>query len=202
MRALVAIAGLLIAAALIAVLAFTGQWPGEEKHVRFQPAGIVAKLPSRASQIKLRAGGVTFRLTRIAANRWQDAARPGAPGQEILSRQVAAGLHFLAVTAPSRVIDQAPEATGLAEFGLAPEHYRVTLLVGGQAVCAIAFGGLNPAQTAQYVRVIGRPKVYLMPLHLGRQWEAVAASAARTTQPLSVSPQVGREGKPGAGASD
>ncbi len=201
MRALLAIAGVLLGTALIAALALSGHVPGEGGLVRFTPAGIIEKLPSRANQIELRAHGAIFRLTRTASKHWVDADRPDASGQEVLNRRVAAALRFLEVTAPSRVIDKAQYGTAaLAQFGLAPERYRVTLFVDGKAACTIDFGSLNPSKTSQYVRVVGRDKLYLTPLHLGRQWEAVEASAAQAAAPSSASPEPGREGQPASRA--
>jgi hypothetical protein len=194
--------GALLAAGVIVALALSGRTPGQESLARFEPAGIVQKLPARATAIEFRAGERAFMLTRSASNQWQDAKRPGVLPNGDLNRRVATALHFLEVTAPARVLDEAQYGAGaLAQFGLAPERYRVTLFIEGKAACTIEFGGLNPSGTGQYVRVLGREKLYLMPPYFGRQWEEVALLAAAAAGQPPVAATTGRDGAAVSGAS-
>ena len=41
------------------------------------------------------------------------------------------------------------------------------------------FGTLNPTSTSQYVRLVGQPTLYLMPRHVGAEWEVTADMAKR-----------------------
>src|SRR5439155_725704 len=59
----------------------------------------------------------------------------------------------------------------MALSGARPEGERVVL--------ATAFGSTNPQRVAQYVRVEGRPDLYLMPRFVGREWELVADATSR-----------------------
>src|SRR5437667_195227 len=45
------------------------------------------------------------------------------------------------------------------------------------------FGTLNPAGTSQYLRLVGRPTVHLMPRHVGTEWEVTADMARRILPP-------------------
>jgi hypothetical protein len=202
-RTLLAITGALLATGLIAALALSGHTPGEGSLVRFEPAGIMGKFPEHVSQIELRVDGLTYMFKRDAANQWLNANQPNAPVQEAINQHIAAALRFLEVTTPSRVINRSQYSQALfTQIGLAPERYRVTLFAPGTSARIIEFGDLNPLKTAQYVRVLGDDRLYLMPLHFGSQWEAIAAAAGKTGQSSFVltkpSESASHAGKPAA----
>ncbi|GEM_PF-3168655 len=178
MRKLLAGVGALTGAAIIALLALSDNESRDTGVlVRFEPAGLVQRISSRADEIEIYIGQNVLRLNRAAPGRWLDAERRGVAKADVLSQHVANGLHFLEVTAPSRVIDGSRSSqSALSNFGLAPPRYKVVAKAHGERIASVEFGNLNPSGTAQYVRVVGQNSVYLMPLHLGGEWEAVAAA--------------------------
>ncbi len=168
----------MLATALIVALALSGHPPGGGGLIRFEPTSILDDIPSHADGIELVTRGVTLRLRRSTSNHWIYEARSDAPTPDVVNQRVATALHFLQVSGPSRTIDLSESSSAsLAQFGLAPARCSVSLFVDGKPVSVLEFGGLNPPKTAQYMRVLGRNKLYLMPLHVGAQWEAVAAAA-------------------------
>ena len=49
------------------------------------------------------------------------------------------------------------------------------------------FGTLIAASTSQYVRLVGQPTLYLMPRHVGAEWELTADMAKRISPPAAES---------------
>ena len=175
-----AMALLVLAIGLLGGLAATGHWPGGAALQRFEPDGILAGAGA-ATQVEITAGGGRLALRREGAGWTADAAAAEAAGQDAaLSRHVETALRFLAVSAPLRVIGPGEVgAGGLAAFGLDPPAVAVSLLGGGGAIARIGFGAANPAGTSDYVRVEGRPEVYLLPRHVGAEWRLAADRAHR-----------------------
>ena len=69
---------------------------------------------------------------------------------------------------PARTLEPADYAgSHFTEFGLDPPSYVVSLEKADGSVAVADFGTLNPANTSQYVRLVGQPTLYLMILELG-----------------------------------
>jgi hypothetical protein len=68
----------------------------------------------------------------------------------------------------------------MVEFGLDPPAYVVSLGAAGRTD-VVDFGALDPAETSQYVRIIGRP--YLLPRHVGEEWQVAADMAKQLSPP-------------------
>jgi hypothetical protein len=66
-----------------------------------------------------------------------------------------------------------------AEFGLDPPASAVALSAANGPVATVNFGVLNPVGTSHYVRIGGSPTVYLMPRHVGGEWQVVGDMARR-----------------------
>ena len=76
------------------------------------------------------------------------------------------------VTEPTREIPATElSAANFAEFGLDPPASVVVFGASGGTVATASFGVLNPAGVAQYVRLAGAGTVYLMPRHVGTEWQ-------------------------------
>jgi hypothetical protein len=89
-------------------------------------------------------------------------------------------LRFMRVSAPARTLDPNDyRGTSFADFGLDPPSYLVHLAIVDGSVLTADFGALNPAGTSQYVRLVGRPRLFLMPRHVGAEWQLVANMAKR-----------------------
>jgi hypothetical protein len=69
----------------------------------------------------------------------------------------------------------------------------VTVGTAQGAVATANFGVLNPVGTSQYVRIGGSPTVYLMPRHVGSEWQ-VAGDMARRLR-AQAEPTVAQRGR-------
>jgi hypothetical protein len=175
-RAALLAAGLLLA--LIAALALTGEPPGGQNLQRFEPRGILAASPSDIRTIEIRQGQERLAFRRDPAGAWASDGTAALPDE--LASHLDMALRFLHVATPGRTLD--PEeyrGASLADFGLDPPRYVVTLGAADQSATAVDFGVLNPAQTSQYVRLLGGPTLYLLPRHVGAEWQLAAALARR-----------------------
>ncbi len=164
-------AGLLIA--LVAVLMISGRAPEFRGLVQFTPnKGLVAAAAADVKRIEIRFGRESVALRRDAGS-W---AIDGASGPVALPPEIAEhvdlGLRFMRVTEPTREIPAKElTAANFAEFGLDPPSSVVVLGASGGTMATASFGILNPAGVAQYVRLAGAGTVYLMPRHVGTEWQ-------------------------------
>lgn len=193
-------AAVLAAAAMVAFiagLALTGRMPGGQNMQRFEPRGIVAAPPSDIRTIEIRHGQERLVFVRQAAGSWAfDGSAPIEVPSELASHLETA-LRFMHVATPARLLGPDDyRGASFADFGLDPPPYIVSLGAADKSVIVADFGTLNPPQTSQYVRLLGGPTLYLMPRHVGAEWQ-LAADLARRALP----PQAGRrdDGEPPAG---
>lgn len=142
---------------------------------RFEPAGVMLRLPpERVTAVEV-AGARQWRFVRTAAGGWQ--AAPGSPpGAPDLGSQLEAGLRFLHVSAPQRVLDRDEvRDADLAAMGLVPPRLTVTVFAGDSPPFRIALGGPNPQGFAQYARVSGDDTVLLLNRYTGAALERAVA---------------------------
>jgi hypothetical protein len=164
-------AGLLIA--LVAVLVISGHTPEFRGLVQFTPnKGLIAAAAAEVTRIEMRSGHDSVALRREAGGWTID----GTGGPVALPSEIAAhvdlGLRFMHLTEPTREIPAKElSAANFAEFGLDPPASVVVLGASGGTVATASFGVLNPAGVAQYVRLAGAGTVYLMPRHVGTEWQ-------------------------------
>lgn len=179
----VVVAGALMVA-LIAALALTGRSPGLPQ-LHFEPQGIVPAPPAAviAAEISTGRDRISFRRT-AQPNTWSfDRANAPAVPAEVASHLETA-LHFMHVSKPTRRLDPSEhEGASFADFGLDPPAYLVSLGKSDGSVIVADFGTLNPTSTSQYVRLAGQPALYLMPRHVGTEWEVTADMARRIMPP-------------------
>src|SRR5689334_4451564 len=97
---------------------------------------------------------------------------PATPDTTAIAARIETGLRLLTVSSPVRTLRSSDQDNvDMAAFGLDPPRRLVSLTAADSATATVAFGAANPAQTSQYVRVIGRAAVYLMPRHVGAEWD-------------------------------
>ncbi len=170
-------AALLIA--LIVGLASTGKRPGLPEFTHRPAQGIVAAEPSDIRTIEIRLGKDRF-VFRRGVEGWS-AVRPAAAAMPPeLAPHLEAALRFMHVSTPARTLDPTEyKGTALADFGLDPPAYVVSLGAADRPLAVADFGMLNPAQTSQYVRLVGQPTIYLLPRHVGAEWQLAADMIAR-----------------------
>ncbi len=172
-KALLAAAGF-FAFGFLLVMVISGRTRPTQNLVKFEAAGLLRETPDQIDRVELVAEGRSVTFTRRERGRWTVAPSTGelAPGAV---SHLEMSLKFMHVTAPVRIMSRGeyqPEALG--EYGLDPPRYTLSLRRGGQTVLATSFGGKNPQQVLQYVRVEGRAELYLLPIFVGREWELVA----------------------------
>lgn len=182
--AMLALAAAMVA--LIGALALTGKPPGEGMLRRFEPGGIVAARPADIQRVEMRSGRERFTLRRTPAGSWAFDG-PGAPAASSeLAAHLETALRFMNVSAPTRTLEPGDyRDTDIADFGLDPASFTVSLGALDRSVTTADFGALNPAQTSQYVRLAGRPALYLLPRHVGAEWQ-LAADLAKRSQPAAA----------------
>jgi hypothetical protein len=163
---------------LLAAITISGHWPELKQMVRFAGKGLVAGAPSDITQVEIRTGrdGVAFRR---ASGGWIiDGMTEPVPAE--LGSHIDIGLRLLHVSEPAREIAPAElTPASFAEFGLDPPTSVVVLGAANGPVATVNFGVLNPVGTSHYVRVGGSPTVYLMPRHVGGEWQVVGDMAHR-----------------------
>ncbi len=159
--------------AVIGAIGMSGHWPGTATLSRAVPDGVLP-WAGEASEIGISAGE-RFVTLRREAGVWR-VEGAGDAGNAV-AEHVAAGLRFLAVSAPLRRLDAA-EARDPAQFGLDPAQFTLALQTP-RGSATIAFGAETPAQTAHYVRIAGREGIVLLPRHAGAEWQAVLDLTAR-----------------------
>jgi Domain of unknown function (DUF4340) len=179
-------AGGALMVALLAGLAWSGRSPGLPE-IKFVPQGIVAATPSAITTAEIRAGAERIGFRRTNGGAWSF-ERSNTPVPKELASHLDMALQFMQVSEPTRSLGPGEyEAASFAAFGLDPPAYIVSLEQPDRSAIVADFGTLNPSGTAQYLRLVGQPTVYLMPRHVGTEWEVTADMARRTLPPESGS---------------
>jgi hypothetical protein len=168
--------------ALLAALALSGRSPGLPPLI-FSPQGIVAATPSTVTAAEIRTGGERIGFRRTKDGPWSF-ERSNTPVPADLASHLNVALQFMHVSEPTRSLDPSDyQTTNFTEFGLDPPAYLVSLEQADGSVIVADFGTLNPSGTSQYLRLVGQPTVYLMPRHVGTEWEVTADLARRILPP-------------------
>lgn len=169
--------------ALIAALALIGPPPGLPQ-LHFEARGIVPAQPTAIDRVEIRAGRDSVAFRRAQSGSWIFDRPDGPSVPSELSSHLDNALQFMNVSEPSRALEPADYAGArFTEFGLDPPAYVVSLEKADRSAVVADFGTLNPASTSQYVRLVGQPTLYLMPRHVGAEWELTADMAKRLSRP-------------------
>jgi Domain of unknown function (DUF4340) len=164
--------------ALLGALVTSGQWPGLRSKVPFTSKGLVAIAPTEIHRVEMRSGSSSVAFQRRPDGWSIDGVQSSVPPD--LASHLDTALRLLNVSEPAREIRAGELTAGsFAEFGLDPPANVVVLETGAAAVATVNFGALNPAGTSHYVRLGGAPTVYLMPRHVGAEWQVVSDMAGR-----------------------
>jgi hypothetical protein len=175
----IAIAGLMMA--LIAGLAFTGKPPGGQMLQRFAPGGIIAASPADILRVEMRLGKERLGLHRTPTGSW---AFDGVTAQTVpdeVTSHLEMALRFMHVSAATRTLEPGNyTSSSIADFGLEQPSLAISLGAADGSVTIVDFGALNPATTSQYVRLAGHPTLYMLPRHVGNEWQLTANLAERS----------------------
>jgi hypothetical protein len=163
----------LFAVLFLLVMVVSGRTRPTQNLVKFEAAGLMRAAPDQIDRVELTTKGRRVILARREKGRWTLVPEAG----ELAARAVShleMSLKFMHVTAPVRVMSRNEyQGEALGEYGLDPPRYTISLHGGSQTVLATSFGGKNPQDILQYVRVEGRDELYLLPIFVGREWELV-----------------------------
>jgi hypothetical protein len=166
----------LCAVGFLLVMTLSGRTRPMQSLVKFEAAGLMRETPDRIDRVEVAAEGRRLAFIR-RQSRWTF-TDPAAEVTAGARSHLETSLRFMHVTAPVRVLSRDEyQDEALGEYGLRPPRYSVSLYEGSHAVLTTRFGGRNPQNLFQYVRVDGRDEVYLLPVFVGREWEALAEGA-------------------------
>jgi hypothetical protein len=163
-------AAALAAVVVLVILALTGRRP-EPGLARFEAAGVMLAIPvEQVTIVEVRSAEGHWRFERADAG-WRIGPGSAAPAAEF-GAHVDAGLRFLHVSAPQRRLAASElETTFLADFGLDPPRYVVSVQDTEGRGLTVRFGVTNPQGLAQYAQVGAGPDVLLLPRYVGEAWE-------------------------------
>lgn len=181
--------------ALLGALVISGHRPEYRGLVSFASTkGVVASAPADVRRVEMRTGPESVTLSRNAGG-WVIEGEGGATAVPAeMASHIEVALRFLHVSEPSREIGAAElTAASFAEYGLDPPASVVELDAADGKATTVNFGILNPTNTSQYLRLAGAGTVYLVPRHVGAEWQVVG-DMARRLRPQAT-PGIARRGK-------
>ena len=180
-HAVPAVAAVVIA--LIGGLALTGTRPGLPP-LQFERHGIISTPPSAIAAAEIRMGDNHVAFGRSKTGSWAFAPPNGAEIPGDLGSHLDAALQFMHVSELTRILDPNDyQGVSFTEFGLDPPAFLVSLSEPNHPTILADFGALNPTSTSQYVRIVGQSRLYLMPRHVGGEWQLTADIAKRILPP-------------------
>jgi Domain of unknown function (DUF4340) len=174
-------------AGLLGIIAITGRWPVDAPRTHLDTAGIL-RLPAEGIvAVEFSAGEQQSRFSRRSAQGWLLDGRPTGPAAV---NHIETAVRLLTVSAPRRTLAAGDyNADQLAEYGLDPPRFVLSVVETGGSTRRLDFGEATPAQNAQYVRIDGRPELYLLPRDVGEEWQLARDMAERPTDlllPVSI----------------
>jgi hypothetical protein len=163
---------------LLGVLIVSGQWPELRSKVAFAPRGLLTIATADARRVEIRSDSGSVVLLRNS-DEWMIEGMDGAVPAELRSHLEMA-LRLVVVSEPTREIPAAElAAERFAAFGLDPPATVAVIESVDGSTTSVNVGALNPASTSHYIRIAGRPTVYLMPRHVGEEWRVTFDTARR-----------------------
>jgi hypothetical protein len=174
-------------AGLLGVIAVTGRWPVDAPRTHAEAGGILSLPVERIARIELSAGEQQAVFSREPRGGWLVS---GAATEPAVASHIDAAVRLLTISAPRRVLAASEFSTlQLVEYGLDPPRFVLAVAEEGGNTARLGFGEATPAQNAQYVRIIGRPELYLLPRDVGEEWQLardMAERAANLLLPVSI----------------
>ena len=172
---------------LLALIAVTGRWPVDAPRTHVEAGGILPLPAERITRIEFVAGEQPAVFSREPREGW---LINGAETGPAVAGHIDTAIRLLAISAPRRVLAASEYSPGqLVEYGLDPPHFVLAIAEAGGEAARLGFGEATPAQNAQYVRIIGRSELYLLPRDVGEEWQLardMAERAASLLLPVSI----------------
>ena len=167
---------------LLGSIAFTGRWPADAPRTHMKAGGILSLPIERVVRIEFSADGQPAVFSRNPPEGWLFNGTAIAPA---VAGHLDAAVRLLTVAAPRRVLaptEFSPDQ--LSAYGLDPPHFLLAITDTGGDTTRISFGEMTPAQNAQYVRITGRPELYLVPRDVSEEWQLARDMGERGTKLL------------------
>jgi hypothetical protein len=174
-------------AGLLGVIAVSGRWPVDAPRTHVEAGGILSLAPERVSRVELSSGEQRAIFYRNSREEW---LFNDAPTEPAVAGHIDTAIRLLMISVPRRVLtasEYSPDQ--LAEYGLDPPRFALAVAEAGGNTTRLGFGEATPAQNAQYVRIVGRPELYLLPRDVGEEWQLardMAGRAANLLLPVSI----------------
>lgn len=160
----------LAALVFLAGMVLSGSQPVLRQNVAFEAKGVLTSTPEQVRRVELSRGGERLGAMRTGDKSWStaDGADIGSEAGQRLSMAV----QMMHTSAPVNEIPAAELAgADVAGFELDPPHFVARLYADGPTpVLAAQFGAYNPEGYLQYVRVEGKPRIYLLSRFVGEEW--------------------------------
>ncbi|MBO0736538.1 MAG: DUF4340 domain-containing protein [Alphaproteobacteria bacterium] len=171
-------------AGLIGAVAITGRWPSDAPRTHLEKVGILAVAPEGIASIECSVGDQRTRFNRGGQDGWlvnDAAAGPAVAGH------IDVALRLLTASPPRRVLAASEyDPRELAAYGLEPARFVLAVTPRSGRITRLEFGEVTPARNAQYVRIAGRPELYLLPRDVSAEWDLARNMAGRTGRLLPV----------------
>jgi hypothetical protein len=176
-----------LTAGLLGVIVITGRWPVDAPRTHVEVGGILPLPVERITRIEFSAGEHQVLFSRSAGEGW---LFNGAPTEPAVASHIDTAARLLTISTPRRALAAGEYSpTRLAEYGLDPSRFVLAVEEAGGKIVRLGFGETAPAQNAQYVHIIGRPELYLLPRDVGEEWQLardMAERAANLLLPVSI----------------
>jgi uncharacterized protein DUF4340 len=172
---------------LLGVIAVTGRWPVDAPRTHVEVGGILSVPAERVTRVEFSAGEQRAVFSGNPREGWLFNKAPVEPA---VASHIATAVRLLTISAPRRVLaagEYSPDQ--LTEYGLDIPRFVLVVAEADRDATRLDFGKATPAQNAQYVRIAGRPELYLVPRDVGEEWQLaydMAERAATMLLPVSV----------------
>jgi hypothetical protein len=156
-------------AGLLGAIAVSGRWPVDAPRTHVEAGGILSLLPKHVSRVEFSSGEQRATFSRNSREEWLFNDAPTAPA---IAGHIDTAVRLLTISAPRRVLAASEYSRDqLAGYGLDPPRFALAVAEAGGNTTRLGFGEATPAQNAQYVRIVGRPELYLLPRDVGEEWQ-------------------------------
>lgn len=174
-------------AGLLCVMAITGRWPVDAPRTHLETGGILSLRVEGITRVEFSGGEQQAIFSRDPREGW---LFNGAATGPVAANHIDTAVRLLTISAPRRVLTENEYSPGqLAGYGLDPPRFALVVTEAGGNTLRLGFGEATPAQNAQYVRIVGRPELFLLPRYVGEEWQLARDMAERATNlllPVSV----------------
>lgn len=170
------LAGPVIAVAALAYLAamiITGAQPVQRQLAAFEAKGVLKIPPERIRRVEISGTGERIILSRTGTSDWT--TPDGSTLDAESGKRISTAVQMMHTSAPIRDIPpgELPQQDE-ASFGFSPPRITATFYeMGAVPIMTVRFGGNNPDEFLQYMRIDGNPDLYLMSRFVGEAWMQV-----------------------------